>query len=349
MTARALLIYGASGYVGALVARAAVGAGLRPILAGREALAITTLGRELELDTRVFGLDDAQALAAGLAGVDVVLNCAGPFARTLPPLLDACIAARVHYLDLSGEVDEHELAHARHEQLERAGVLAMPGVGFGVVPTELLARLATELLPDADELDIVYDTRGGASRGTLASVLPLIHRSGVQRRAGAWVPARPGEQARELDLGEGPVVVVTNPWRADLLSAYLSTGVPNISTYASFPALARGLMKLGWLLDTALGRALIGVLIRVAPRGPSEAERARGSTACMAEARKGSARVRVYLRGPEAYAFTVELALAVARHVLAGAVPAGFHTPAQLLGASFLAGLPGVEVRRDAA
>lgn len=343
------MIYGAAGYVGSLLARAAAGAGLQAILAGREAATLATLGRELGLAVRVFDLADARRVADGLSGVAVVLNCAGPFARTLPPMLDACLACGVHYLDLAGEVDEHELARARGEQLERAGVMAMPGVGFGVVPTEALAVLAVELLPGADTLDIVYDTRGGASRGTLATVLPAIHRMGVQRRGGVLVPARPGEHVREVDLGAGPVVVVTNPWRADLISVHASTNTPNISTYASFPALARALMRLGSLLDTSLGKALIRGLIRVAPRGPSEAEHARGSTACMAEAREGDARVRVYLRGPEAYAFTVQLALAVARRVLEGAVQPGFRTPAQLLGGSFIETFPGVEVRREPA
>lgn len=343
-----LMIYGAAGYVGSLIARAAVRAGLRPILAGREQSAITALGRELNVATRVFGLDEPGRVADGLTDVTVLLNCAGPFARTLPPLLEGCIRKGTHYLDLAGEVDEHELARAQAEQLGRRGVMAMPGVGFGVVPTEAIAALAVALLPDADELDIVYDTRGGASRGTLATVLPAIHRAGVQRRDGVLVPARPGERRLKVDLGEGPVLVVTNPWRADLVSAHASTKVATISTFASFPAVARGLMKLGRFMETWLGKAMIRLLIRTAPRGPSEAGRTRGSTACMAEARKGSARVRVLLRGPEAYAFTVLTALEVARRVLDGAVQPGFRTPVQVLGATFIETLPGVEVRREA-
>ena len=73
------LLYGATGYTGELMARAAVQRGLHPILAGRNASALKKLADELSLTYRAFGLDDSAALDAGLEGVNVVLNCAGPF------------------------------------------------------------------------------------------------------------------------------------------------------------------------------------------------------------------------------------------------------------------------------
>lgn len=345
-----LLIYGATGYVGSLLARTAVASGRRPVLAGRDAASLAALGRQLGLATRAFPLADAGRVAADLADVSVVVNCAGPFQRTLPVLLPACVQARAHYLDVAGEVDEHLHALSSHEALVQAGVMAMPGVGFGVVPTELLAARAVELLPDADELTIVYDTRGGASRGTLATVLPGIHRAGVQRRGGELVAAAPGSRRLIVDLGDGPVTVVTNPWRADLVSAHVSTGVPTISTFASFPAAARLLMRMGALLESRLGQALVGAMIRSAPAGPDADARRSGWTACMVEARARAGtqqerRVRVFLRGPEAYAFTVDVALEIAKRVLHGAARPGFQTPASVFGPSLLGELPGVSVR----
>ena len=109
----ALLIYGASGYMGALTARTAVAAGLTPVLGGRRAEAVAPLAQELGLRTRVASLDDPAALAAALDGMDVVLNCAGPFPATTVPLAQACIRAGVHYLDLAGEVPEYEALLAR--------------------------------------------------------------------------------------------------------------------------------------------------------------------------------------------------------------------------------------------
>src|SRR6476659_10920330 len=98
------MIYGANGYTGELAAREAARRGLQPILAGRNAEAVTALAVELRLSSRAFGLDDARALRGGLAGVAAVLHCAGPFVRTSAPMAAACLAAKVHYLDITGEL-----------------------------------------------------------------------------------------------------------------------------------------------------------------------------------------------------------------------------------------------------
>ena len=66
-----LLIYGANGYSGRLIAAAAVARGLRPVLAGRDRDALDALAAPLGLTRRVFGLDDPATVARLLkAGVD---------------------------------------------------------------------------------------------------------------------------------------------------------------------------------------------------------------------------------------------------------------------------------------
>src|SRR5262245_49498689 len=99
--ARGFLLYGANGYTGELTARAAVARGLRPTLAGRSREKLESLARELALECRVFDLDDAQAVDAGLGGMAVVLHCAGPFSRTARPMADACLRTKTHYLDIT--------------------------------------------------------------------------------------------------------------------------------------------------------------------------------------------------------------------------------------------------------
>ena len=82
MLSTPLLIYGANGYTGALSARLAAARSLRPILAGRSRAALAAVAAPLGLEYRVFALEDAAALDAGLAEAQVVLHCAGPFAHT---------------------------------------------------------------------------------------------------------------------------------------------------------------------------------------------------------------------------------------------------------------------------
>ena len=99
------MIYGANGYSGHLVAAEARRRGLNPVLAGRRAGPIGKLAAELGLNTRVFDLDDPQTAAAAIADTAVVANCAGPFAATSSPMIDACLTSRAHYLDITGEID----------------------------------------------------------------------------------------------------------------------------------------------------------------------------------------------------------------------------------------------------
>ena len=105
------MTYGANGYTGALIAREAVKRRLTPVLAGRTAAKIEPLAASLGLAARVFDLGDADATAQAIAGMGVVLHCAGPFSATAVPMMAACLAARADDLDITGEIGVFE--HAR--------------------------------------------------------------------------------------------------------------------------------------------------------------------------------------------------------------------------------------------
>src|SRR5262245_61123063 len=122
-----LMIYGANGYTGALIARRAKARGVAAVLAGRDRAAIAALAGELAAPHRAFALDDAAAVGAGLRGITVVLNCAGPFSATAAPLVDACLRARAHYLDITGEIGVFEALAARHADAAAAGITVLPG------------------------------------------------------------------------------------------------------------------------------------------------------------------------------------------------------------------------------
>ena len=117
-----LLIYGANGYTGSLIAREAARRGIEPLLAGRNAEAVSALARELGLATRVFDLGNPALVDTNLRDVSVVLHCAGPFARTFQPMADACLRTKTHYLDITGEENVFEtLAGAHGEAQNRRG------------------------------------------------------------------------------------------------------------------------------------------------------------------------------------------------------------------------------------
>jgi short subunit dehydrogenase-like uncharacterized protein len=343
------LLYGATGYTGALVARAAVERGLRPRLAGRDGARLGRFAGELGLEWAAFGLDDAAALDAALDGVPAVLHCAGPFRNTSRPMVDACVRRGVHYLDLAGEVGVLEALAARDDEARAAGVMLLPGVGFDLVPTDCLAAHLKVRLPSAIHLAVAVqhpswrDTAGQvrgptASHGTLATLLDGQLPGGLVRRDGALVPVPLAARSLAVDLGAGPAVAAQFPL-GELAALYRSTGIPNIEAYVVLPAAAR--LALRWLGSWLARLPLDGLL---PPGGPNPEELAATRSLVWAEARDDAGRVVTgRLRTPGAYAFTVESALACLREVARGRAPAGYQTPSTAFGADFVLGIDGVE------
>ena len=133
------ILYGANGYTGELIARAASGRGCHPTLAGRNEQRVGKLAAELGCASRAFALTNAAGIVPQLSGARLLLNCADPFSATAVPLMDACLSAGVSYLDITGEIAVIESAAERDERAKRAGVVLIPAVGFDVVPSDCLA------------------------------------------------------------------------------------------------------------------------------------------------------------------------------------------------------------------
>ncbi len=334
------LLYGATGYTGELVARLAVSRGQKPVLAGRSAGAVAVLASELGLPHRVFGLDDARAIDAGLDGVRAVLHCAGPFSRTAQPMVEACLRRKVHYLDITGEIPVFLALHAQDAAARAAGVTLLPGAGFDVVPSDCLAAHVKRRLPAATRLALAFVPSGGLSRGTATTALERLHEGGVVRRGGRFVRVPPAWKTRAIDFGRGPRKAITIPW-GDVATAYFSTGIPDIEVYMAAPASLRVGLKLARpflpFVGTAPVQSFLKRRIRSGAPGPSAAHRARATSYLWAEATDDAGRTAVSrLTTPEAYALTTCTALAALERILDGKTTAGYHTPATAFGPDFI-------------
>jgi short subunit dehydrogenase-like uncharacterized protein len=346
-----LLIYGATGYSGRLIARAACAAGLRPCLAGRRARPLGELAETLGVEHRVIGLDDPAALARALEGVQAVIHAAGPFAATAAPMVEGCLMTGVHYLDITGEVKVIEGIVARDAEARQRRIMLMPGVGFEVVASDCLAAHVARRLPGADRLALGLAGFAVLSRGS-ARTLVGMGDCGVMRRDGVLRPVPLGSLRRRFDYGAGERTSLNVSW-ADVTTAYYTTGIPNIETYVEGTALVTGLLwahrALAPLLGTAAWQAWAGAWMALLPPGPTAAERAARRMAIVAEATDRHGRQAVArLATPEAYTFTAVTALAIARRVLAGDLEIGFQTPARVYGSDFVLGIPDV-AREDVA
>jgi short subunit dehydrogenase-like uncharacterized protein len=339
-----LLVYGAYGYTGELVAREAAARGHDLVLAGRSPEPLADLGDDLDRETRVFPVGDA---ADDLAGIDAVLHCAGPFAETATPMVDACLATGTDYLDITGEFAVFERLAERHDEATAAGVTLLPGVGFDVVPTDCLAAHLAERLPEATELALGVDATGGVSPGTLKTALGNLGAPGVVRRDGRLKRVPAAWKQRRIDFGRGPRVGVTVPW-GDVSTAFRTTGVPTVEVYFALPRVARLFLRsqryLGPLLATDPVQEALEWLVDRTVEGPDESTRETARTYIWGEVTGPDGEAAVSrLRTPETYALTVEAALACAERTLDGEAPDGYATPAGAFGADLVLDLPGVE------
>src|SRR3989304_3568556 len=338
-TDRRWLLYGATGYTGRLIARMAVQRGLRPTLAGRNLGKVEVLAAELGLESRVAALEDPAAGDALPSGVPVVLHCAGPFIHPFRPMVEACLRTGTHYLDITGEHPVFEALAARDGEARAAGIMVLPGAGFGVVPSDCLAAHLKRRLPSATHLPLAPPRPPRPARDPAP-------RGGRIRRAGVLTRVPLAGKTRLIDFGDGPVPAVTIPW-GDVSTAYYSTGIPNIEVYSVLPRELRRLMVAGrymsWLLRVPGVRRLGRRALMPRPPRPTDAERARGMSLLWGEAVDAPGRrVISRMRGPDGYTFTALAALAIVGRVLAGQAPAGFQTPAKAFGTDFVLEIEGV-------
>lgn len=341
------LIYGANGYTGELIVEEARKRGHTPIVAGRSRDAVGAVAKRFSLESRVFDLAHGDTLASHLKDIDLVLNCAGPFSATAKPMLEGCARAGSHYLDITGEIDIFEHVHGQSARFADAGIVAMPGVGFDVVPSDCLAALLKARMPDATRLRLAFKSLHGKwSPGTTKTMIEGLPRGGLVRKDGKLTKVRAAHKVILVPF-EGPrEQAVAIPW-GDVSTAYHSTGIGNIEVFIGLPpamilqfrasAPLAGLTRFG-----AIQRFLKGQVNRHV-KGPSESERASSAVILWGEvANAEGKKLALTIRTPEGYALTAVAAVESAERVLAGAVKPGAVTPSKAFGGDFVLQLPGV-------
>ena len=336
MTSR-LIVYGSTGYTGKLIAELAVKQGLPVVLAGRNAEKLKAQSEVLGgVEWQQASLEDAESLDRLLGGGDVVLHCAGPFFRTYKQMAAACLRNGAHYLDITGEIDVFEGLASMSSEFEKAGLMAMPGTGFDVVPTDFVASELAAQLPDATELELAFMTKGTrASHGTASSVTSRLGNGGVVRRNGRFKPVPTAWKVKEIEFEKGvPRTCVTIPW-GDVSTAYHSTGIGNVTVYMSVPpSSVKWLKASNWinpLLRTRLVRGTIQKRIDNGPEGPTEQQRETGRSLIWGRVRNAAGEEKeMRLSTFEGYKLTALTSVEIAKHVLQDQFLPGFKTPSRV-------------------
>ncbi len=339
------MIYGANGYTGELIAREAVRRGLRPVLAGRSLGKIEPLARELGLEARGFALNDAAKAAEQIQGNLLVMHCAGPFSATAEPMMNACIKAKAHYLDITGEIAVFELGQSFHARAKEAGVVICPGVGFDVIPTDCVAAALKAALPDATHLSLGFDSSSAMSPGTSKTNIEGLAKGGKARVNGDIITVPMAHKVRRIDFGGGTKQAMTIPW-GDVSTAYHTTGIPNIDVFipASSAMIfgARLSRFIRPLLAMSSVQQWLKARIEKAVKGPGEEKRSQQHTDVWGEARNTQGQIKTArIRTENVYSLTITGALAVIDHLMQQQPEGGAYTPAKLVGADLVTRLPG--------
>jgi short subunit dehydrogenase-like uncharacterized protein len=346
-----ILVYGATGYTGRLVAAEAARRKLEVVLAGRDRARVEAIAEPLGLGALAVSLGDDRGLCALVDEFDAVLHIAGPFSATAEPMVAACLTTGTHYLDVTGEIDVFEAIARRDEAAQRRGVVLLPGVGFDVIPMDCAAVRAASRVESPQRLRVAIAgaTAGGVSRGTAKSTIEALGGGLRVRRGGRLVSEPTGSLERRFDVGAGPMRAVALPL-ADVVTAWHSTGIPDIEAYmvvsGSFPRLLRLSRHFEPLLRLQVVQDFLKRRADEAPEGPTarDTDGVRTTIVAEVEGPRGT-RAKVLAETPAPYVFTAVGALECARRVAAGEAAPGFQTPARAFGAELLESLPDCALR----
>ncbi|WP_055591199.1 saccharopine dehydrogenase family protein [Streptacidiphilus griseoplanus] len=151
-------VFGAYGHTGRFVVAQLRERGFVPVLSGRDA------GRLKEMaasgsgpDARPASVGDPDSLDRALAGTAAVINCAGPFATTAAPVIEAALRAGIPYVDVAAEIEANVDTFTHFgDRARAAGAVIVPAMAFYGGLGDLLVTAAMGDWTAADEAHIAY-------------------------------------------------------------------------------------------------------------------------------------------------------------------------------------------------
>lgn len=193
-----LIVWGATGFTGALVAeylareyapgtQESTTTPLKWALAGRNQSKLGALQQRLGVDVPIIQADsrDRDSLKAMVAQTSVVISTVGPYALYGNELVEACAQSGTHYCDLAGEVQWLRRIIDEHSEAAKAsGALIVPCCGFDSIPSDLGTLFVHNAMREQFDSDCAYvkfragPSKGGFSGGTAASLMYMMEESG---------------------------------------------------------------------------------------------------------------------------------------------------------------------------
>ncbi|WP_262286663.1 trans-acting enoyl reductase family protein [Micromonospora sp. MA102] len=305
-------VFGAYGHTGRFVVAELRARGFVPLLLGRDAGRLGALAASHPgLEHRVASADDPASLDRALRGAAAVVNCAGPFASTAAPVIEAALRAGIPYVDVAAEIEANVDTFARFTDRARsAGVAVVPAMAFFGGLGDLLVTAAMGDWTAADEAHVAYGLSSWhPTAGTLAS--GTVSR---ERRDGRRVRYTGGRLEYHHDEGDLPVLDWTFPaplGTRTVLGGFTMADVVTIPSHLSIP-------EVRTYMTTDAARDLAGP-DTPAPAAVDELGRSAQTFTVDVVVRSGERRRGVVASGRDIYAVSAPLAVEAVRRILAGA------------------------------
>jgi short subunit dehydrogenase-like uncharacterized protein len=361
-----IVLYGATGYTGALTAQAMVASGARPVLAGRDQSRLSALAARIspagdgpELETAVVAAQEPRPLRDLIGTGDVLVSTAGPFMKVGRPVVAAAVDAGAVYLDSTGEPPFiRQVFEEFGPRAERTGAVLLTAFGYDYVPGNLAGALALQAAgPAATRVEVGYfvrgDIRGGTSAGTRASATGVLLEPGYAFRGGRIVTERTaahvtsfevdGQNREAFSTGSSEQFALPRLRRADGLTA--QAPLTDVDVYLGWLGRATRLVHYGSVLATPMSslpgvRRALDVTARRIQRSraaPGPAGAIRSDVVAVARDPSGRDLATVHLTGGDPYSFTASmLAWAAGQAAVGGMRPAGALGPVEAFGADLL-------------
>ncbi|MFF7009561.1 saccharopine dehydrogenase family protein [Streptomyces fimicarius] len=236
-------VFGAYGHTGRFVTAELAARGYVPVPSGRNAHVLEELALGQGRKSRVASVDDPASLDRALAGTVAVINCAGPFASTTGPVIEAALRAEIPYLDVAAELEANldTFGHYR-ERAREDGAVIVPAMAFFGGLGDLLVTAAMGDWTQADEAHIAYalsswhPTAGTRLSGAVSRERRGDHR--LRYRGGRWERRTDAAPALEWTFPEpvGRRPVIGEFTMADVVTVPQHLAIPDVTTYMSAEA-----------------------------------------------------------------------------------------------------------------
>jgi saccharopine dehydrogenase-like NADP-dependent oxidoreductase len=201
-TVDAVVVYGATGHTGRFVVAELLRRGFTTVVSGRDAAQLEVLAAEWgEVTVRLATVNDPSSLDRALVGAAAVVNCAGPFAVTGGPVVEAALRAGIPYVDVAAEIEANASMFADYaEAAGKTDTAVVPAMAFYGGLGDLLVTAAMGEWTAADEAHVAYGLSNWHPTAGTRAAGQVSHQRRAGRRCGSgtvrWSTTTTSHQCR---------------------------------------------------------------------------------------------------------------------------------------------------------